>query len=204
MSDSTKINEREDKVKKNHVKSIFSTLILSVSFSEVAVGNEEFELSYLTQEEHINIDSNSHNSIVSGGMGFHSIKKGDAKGFYLSGITQISDSDFAAYMRGELISDKYKTGHFWSWNIALGLGYYIDEDLVPYVSFGKCFSNYSTCYFNLRHPTQNDDDIDALYYGGGVFFREPVFGNYIELGANWSPYKNYNGTGIFIGYGVGF
>ncbi|KFK50455.1 hypothetical protein JS87_09765 [Vibrio vulnificus] len=163
---------------------------------------EEFKLNYLSKQE--SEIPNNNNSIIASGLGVHTIKAGEAVGWYLSGLKSISDTDFGVYMRGELISDKYKTGSFWSWNLSIGAGYYLNDDVIPYVSVGKCFSNYSTCYFNLRHPTQNDDDIDAIYYGGGAFIKEPFFNNYMELGANWSPYNGYNGLGIFLGYGVSF
>ncbi len=176
-------------------------LLFILPFSTLAKERNEL-YSYLGEEDFL-YESNP--SIISFGIGGHRIKAGDANGLYLGGIKSISNTDFGIYGRGELISDKYKTGHFWSWNMALGVGYYISPDYIPVVTVGKCFSNYSTCYFNTRHPTANDDDIDAFYYGAGMYFKDPIFdtGTW-ELMFDWSPYKNYNGTGLYFGYGFKF
>lgn len=170
------------------------------SFAEVI--SSGFDFSYLSGDE--SSVGNSNKSIVAIGTGMHSIDAGDAIGLYLSGITPIADSDFAVYGRGEMIADKYKTGTFWAWNFSVGAGYYINESVASYVSVGKCFSTYSTCFDNKRTPGVESPDIDAIYYGTGLYIKEPLFNNYVEIGYNWSPYKGYNGQAIFIGYGVGF
>ncbi len=159
---------------------------------------------YLSDEKAILTENPS---VVSFGVGVHRIKAGDGVGAYLSGIKSIENSNFGVYGRGELISDKYKTGHFWSWNMALGVGYYVSENFIPVLTVGKCFSNYSTCYFNLRHPTANDDDIDAIYYGAGAYFKDPVFdetNGVWEVMLDWSPYKGYGGMSLYLGYGFKF
>lgn len=143
-------------------------------------------------------------AIVGVGIGAHIIKAGQAMGIYLSGITPILNTNFGIYARAELIRDTYKTGHFWAWNTAIGAGYYINEKITTFITVGKCFSSYSTCYFNLRHPTANDDDIDAIYFGIGSYFKEPFFNKTLEVSLDWSPYKNYNGASLYLGYGFRF
>ncbi|MGR6831714.1 hypothetical protein [Aliivibrio wodanis] len=179
---------------------LFSFLVLSSLVNAEELKNK-LDLSYVSDDSML-LPENP--SIVSFGIGSHRIKAGSANGAYMSGIKSIENSDFGIYGRGELIVDEYKTGHFWSWNMALGVGYYVSEDFVPIMTVGKCFSNYSTCYFNLRHPTANDDDIDALYYGAGAYFKDYIGGGTWEVMADWSPYKNYNGMSIYIGYGFKF
>lgn len=144
------------------------------------------------------------NSIFAFGLGLHRIRAGEAIGAYISGAIPISNTNLNVYGRGELIKDEYKTGPFWSWNMAFGVGYYVSENFIPFLTVGKCFSNYSTCYFNLRHPTANDDDIDAIYYGIGTYFTEPIFKNTFEISIDWSPYKNYNGSSLYLGYAIKF
>ncbi|MFM2589896.1 hypothetical protein [Vibrio sp. TBV020] len=179
-------------------------LMCSVFFLPIttqAIENDDF-LSHLTDEDFL---SENNPSIVSFGLGAHRIKAGSANGLYLAGIKSIRNSNFGVYGRGELISDKYKTGHFWSWNMALGAGYYVSEDFIPVMTVGKCFSNYSTCYFNLRHPTANDDDIDAIYYGTGAYFKDVIFEHGVwEIMTDWSPYKGYDGMSLYLGYGFKF
>lgn len=147
---------------------------------------------------------NGNDAIVAIGVGGHRIQAGQSIGVYLSGITPITNTNFGVYARGEIIRDEYKTGSFWSLNMAIGAGYYVHESIIPFVTVGKCFSNYSTCYFNFRHPTANDDDIDAIYYGFGTYLKEPIFNNTFEISIDWSPYKNYNGRTLYLGYGFRF
>lgn len=149
----------------------------------------------------INTDNDA---LVAVGLGGHRIKGGEAWGMYLSGIVPIGESKWGVYGRGELIKDEYKTGPFWSWKMAVGPGYYFNENLIGLLNVGKCFSNYSTCYFNLRHPTANDDDIDAIYYGIGAFMKAPVIDGMIEISLDWSPYKSYNGSSLYLGYAFRF
>lgn len=163
--------------------------------------SNDFNTYFITEEMEL---PKENNAIVAVGIGGHYIKAGSSVGVYLSGITPISSTNFGVYGRGELIRDKYKTGHFWSWKMDLGAGYYINERAITFISVGKCFSNYSTCYFNLRHPTANDDDIDAIYYGVGGYFKDPFFNNTFEISIDWSPYKNYNGSSLYFGYGFVF
>lgn len=143
-------------------------------------------------------------AVIGLGLGLHRIKAGEAIGVYLSGIIPISNTNFGVYGRSELIRDKYKTGYFWSWKMSVGAGYYFNDDLIITTNVGKCFSNYSTCYFNFRHPTANDDDIDAIYYGFGFYYKEPIFNQNIEISFDWSPYQNYNGSSLYLGYAFKF
>ncbi|MGL4735331.1 MAG: hypothetical protein ACRCWB_09665 [Enterovibrio sp.] len=138
------------------------------------------------------------------GLGINRIRAGSASGIYFSGFVPIGYSDIGVYGRGELISDRYKTGNFWSINTAVGLGYYFSDNTIFHTSFGKCFSNYSTCYFNSRKVDVNDDDIDAFYYGIGTFIKEGIFNNYVEVALDWSPYQGYNGRTFYLGYGIKF
>lgn len=156
---------------------------------------------FIDEPFNINVDNNS---FVAFGLGGHKIRGGDAVGMYLSGITPISDSNWGVYGRGEIIKDLYKTGSFWSFKMAVGAGYYFNNDLIVTANIGKCFSNYSTCYFNLRQLNVNDDDIEAIYYGIGTYMKAPYINGLIELSVDWSPYKNYNGRSLYIGYAFRF
>ena len=143
-------------------------------------------------------------AIVALGTGINRIKAGKAEGIYLSGMVPVSDTPLGIYGRSELIRDRYKTGYFWSWNMAVGLGLYRFQHVAPFVSVGKCFSNYSTCYFNMRHPTANDDDIDAIYFGAGTYIKSPFRIGVFELAFDWSFYKHYRGHAFYLGYGLTF
>ena len=154
-------------------------------------------------EERINLNY-GRDAFVATGAGVHKTKAGDAVGMYLSGLVPIEKSNFGVYGRGELIRDQYKTGYFWAFNMATGVGYYLSDDVALISTIGKCFSNYSTCYFNSRHPTANDDDIDAIYYGFGTYFRPFSFDSTFEVSIDWSPYKGYNAMGLYLGYAFRF
>ena len=143
-------------------------------------------------------------AIVALGVGFNRIKAGQATGAYLSGMAPVSGTPLGVYGRAEIIRDKYKTGYFWSWNMAVGIGWYHFMAFTPFVSVGKCFSNYSTCYFNTRHPTANDDDIDAFYFGAGTYIKSPFKIGVFEIAFDWSPYKHYRGHAVYVGYGLTF
>lgn len=143
-------------------------------------------------------------AMVALGVGFNRIKAGRATGAYLSGMAPVSDTPLGVYGRAEIIRDKYKTGYFWSWNMAVGIGWYHFMAFTPFVSVGKCFSNYSTCYFNTRHPTANDDDIDAFYFGAGTYIKSPFKIGVFEIAFDWSPYKHYRGRAFYVGYGLTF
>lgn len=143
-------------------------------------------------------------AIVALGAGFNRIKAGKATGAYLSGMAPVSGTPLGVYGRSEIIRDKYKTGYFWSWNMAIGIGWYRFMAFTPFVSVGKCFSNYSTCYFNTRHPTANDDDIDAIYFGAGTYIKSPFKIGVFEIAFDWSAYKRYRGHAFYVGYGLTF
>lgn len=143
-------------------------------------------------------------AIVALGIGINRIKAGNAEGLYLSGMAPVSGTPLGIYGRAEIIRDKYKTGYFWSWNTAVGVGLYRFRHFTPFVSVGKCFSNYSTCYFNTRHPTANDDDIDAIYFGAGTYIKSPFRIGVFELAFDWSFYKQYRGRALYLGYGLTF
>ncbi len=156
---------------------------------------------FIEEPFNINVDKNA---FVAFGFGGHKIRGGDAIGMYLSGITPISDTNWGVYGRGEIIKDLYKTGDFWSFKMAVGAGYYFSNDFIVTANVGKCFSNYSTCYFNTRQLNVNDDDINAIYYGIGTFVKAPYLNGLIELAVDWSPYKNYHGRSLYIGYAFRF
>ncbi|MGL5335432.1 MAG: hypothetical protein ACRC9R_04720 [Enterovibrio sp.] len=180
------------------VKNIILVLLLIFSFPVYA---KDFKFSYA--DESLKIEERNP-AIVAVGLGINRIRAGEATGIYFSGLAPIGHSDIGVYGRGELISDKYKTGNFWSINTAIGIGYYFNDSAIVYTSFGKCFSNYSTCYFNSRQIDVNDDDIDAFYFGAGTFIKEKIWGNYIEVALDWSPYQGYNGRALYLGYGIKF
>ncbi|WP_158161079.1 hypothetical protein [Grimontia hollisae] len=180
-----------------------SIFICNVSFAKES-DSQDLTPSFVNHIVDNEILDTENDSILSFGVSSHRIKAGRANGFYVSGLIPIGDTDFGVYGRGNIISDKYKTGHFWSWNMAVGAGYYLNDSVIPLATVGKCFSNYSTCYFNTRHPTANDDDIDAIYYGLGAYIKDPFFNGMWEISGDWSPYKGYNGMSLYIGYGVKF
>ncbi|WP_152559631.1 hypothetical protein [Vibrio sp. ER1A] len=159
----------------------------------------DFDLAYVENKK-----ADSNEAIIGFGLGAHKIDKGAAGGGYISGVVPVDNTDLGIYGRGELINDRYKTGRFWSWKMAIGLAFYPSDKVIPHLEVGKCFSNYSTCYFNNREAGSASDDIDAIYYGAGVYIKEPLFNNYIEVSADWSPYKNYSGRSLYVGYGFGF
>ena len=142
-------------------------------------------------------------AIVAFGVGINRGTEGSAAGFYMSGMTPITRTPLGVYGRGEVIRDRYPDGHYWSWNMAIGLGLYRFKAFTPFVTVGKCFSSYSTCYFHTGHPTANDD-IDAIYYGGGAYINSPFPGGVFELSFDWSPYKKYHGRAFYLGYGFTF
>ncbi|PKF51252.1 hypothetical protein AT251_05570 [Enterovibrio nigricans] len=186
------------------IRLILGMIIVLIAGPVYAAGDldkNDFDYEYLKDDAAI---GQSNEAIFAFGLGLHRIKAGEALGAYVSGISPIANSDYGIFGRGEIINDKYKTGHFWSWKMAVGIGYYVEDYLVPYVNVSKCFSNYSTCYFNSRHPTANDDDIDAIYYGLGSFFKVPYLDNNLEISIDWSPYKGYDGASLYLGYGISF
>ncbi len=184
-----------------YLPAFFLLFSLTLESKEIDSKTDPFRPYFINENMELEV---KHNAIIAFGVGGHSIRAGEAMGVYMSGIAPISNTNFNIYGRGELIRDKYKTGHFWSWNMAIGVGYHLNDHFTPFVSFGKCFSNYSTCYFNLRHPTANDDDIDAIYYGAGSYITEPLFNNSFEVAFDWSPYNNYGGKSIYFGYAIKF
>ena len=143
-------------------------------------------------------------AIVALGVGVNRIKGGNAEGIYLSGMVPVSDTPLGVYGRSEVIRDRYKTGYFWSWNMAVGLGLYRFQHVTPFVSVGKCFSNNATCYFNTRHPTANADDTDAIYFGAGTYIKNPWHIGVFELAFDWSFYQHYRGRAFYLGYGLTF
>lgn len=143
-------------------------------------------------------------AVVALGGGINRIKAGNATGIYLSGMVPVSSTPLGIYGRAEIIRDKYKTGYFWSWNTAVGVGLYHFQIFTPFVSVGKCFSSYSTCYFNKRHPTANDDDVDAIYFGAGAYIKSPFKVGVFEIAFDWSSYKHYRGRALYLGYGLTF
>lgn len=164
--------------------------------------SNQFTLDYIDKASDFIPEDNL--AIFSLGVGLNKTTNGEAFGFYVAGLGPISDSNFGIYGRGQLIADEYKTGTFWSWNMAVGGGYYFSKDFAVYATVGKCFSNYSTCYFNNRIEGQASDDIDSIYYGVGTYLPNPFFSGVWEVAFDWSPYKGYNGSALYLGYGFTF
>jgi len=78
-------------------------------------------------------------AIVALGIGINRIKAGKAEGLYLSGMAPVGDTPLGVYGRSEIIRDKYKTGYFWAWHMAVGVGLYRSPRFTPFISVGRCF-----------------------------------------------------------------
>ena len=141
------------------------------------------------------------------GLGGHkSIHGAEALGIYLSGFTQIAQSDFAIFGRGELIRDRNTASQtrIWAWKASVGIGYYASNGFAPYLSLGQCYPSEASCFYIPTPDGSIERDTDSIYLGLGTFFKDPLFGKMFEVSIDWSPYSNHNNRSLYIGYALVF
>lgn len=172
---------------------IISTLVVILAVQNEASAEDVFEV-------------RQNDALLSFGGTVHATEGGKANGLYISGMYFYPESNIGLMGRAEYILSKYKTGNFQSINLAIGLGYAITQDVIPYFTVGQCFSSYLTCYFNDRNPPGTPASVDyySIYFGSGLYYNIDFLNSMFDLGIDYSPYKNYNARGLYFGYVIKF